>query len=503
MSFRSRSRLRALVVVLVSIAFAGLGDASLAQETTAPSSEVTLAGVEIGPCGALQEGTDTAETLTGTADGDRIKGAGGADMLVGLDKADCLRGGDQRDVLEGGDGSDRLIGSQAGDRMLARDGARDVVRCGRGHDVAVLDRRDRFKGCEEVSRRPPESDPDDGGGEPPPGEDPPPDGPPPDDPPPDDGAFTVPASVPSGCSSDATRQILSWIASVPDGSTVRFDADACYRIEGTLELRNRNLTIDGNGSTFRSLNAPDDQRALWRAWDSSISFRDMTIDGSYADGGVHDVDLQHAHAIDLRGTDGVVENVSMSDLAGDCVYFGLGADRSSGAVRDSSCRRVGRNAVSVTAGDDIRVERMTTDRIGFIAFDVEPNSGPGWGSSRVTFDSNTIGSYYLYAWAVIGGAPISDQSFTNNRVTGRGLRIAALYPDHRPQRLTVTGNTSDTKQSPAAMDFYGVDGLTVKNNTVPMTSGTMAGVETSCRVDVSGNAYPGGSREVSISHPAC
>ena len=88
----------------------------------------------------------------------------------------------------------------------------------------------------------------------------------------------------------------------------------------------------------------------------------MTIVGSYANGGVHTESLQHAHGIDLRGTHGVVENVSMSDLAGDCVYFGLGASRSSGDVRDSSCRRIGRNAVSVTAGDDIRVARVTTDR---------------------------------------------------------------------------------------------------------------------------------------------
>ena len=123
----------------------------------------------------------------------------------------------------------------------------------------------------------------------------------------------------------------------------------------------------------------------------------------------------------------VIENVSMSDVAGDCVYFGLGADRSSGAVRDSSCRRTSRNGVSVTAGDDILVERTTTNKIGHIVFDVEPNSGRGnWGSCRVTFDSNTIRTYWLYAWTVIPNAPICDQAFTNNRVVGQGLAIAAI-----------------------------------------------------------------------------
>jgi hypothetical protein len=172
-------------------------------------------------------------------------------------------------------------------------------------------------------------------------------------------------------------------------------------------------------------------------------------------------------------------------------------------VRDSSCRRIGRNAVSVVAGDDIRVERVTTDRIGFTVFDVEPNTWAGNGSSGVVFDSNTIGSYHLYAWAVIGDAPTSDQAFTNNQVVGQGLRIAALRPTFRPQRLTVTGNTSDTPQGSPAMDFNGVGGLTVSGNTVPLTSGTMASVDGACGVDVSGNTYPGGSGEVSITNPSC
>jgi hypothetical protein len=317
--------------------------------------------------------------------------------------------------------------------------------------------------------------------------------------------YTVPSSVPSGCSSDATSKILSWIASVPNNSTLRFGASACYRIEGTLELKNRNLSFDGNGATFKSLNPPSAQRAMWRVWDSTVTLRNMTIVGSYANGGVIDRSLQWAHGIDLRGTDAVVENVAMSDLAGDCVYFGLGADRSSGAVRDSSCRRIGRNAVSVTAGDDILVERTTTNKIGHIVFDVEPNTGSGnWGSCRVTFDSNTIRTYWLYAWTVIGShAPICDQAFTNNRVIGQGLRIAAIRPTFRPQRLTVTGNTSDTPQGPPAMEFNGVDGLTVSGNTVPLTSGTMAQVDGSCNVSVSGNSYPGGSQEASITNPTC
>ena len=53
------------------------------------------------------------------------------------------------------------------------------------------------------------------------------------------------------------------------------------------------------------------------------------------------------------------------------------------------------------------------------------------------------------------------------------------------------------------MEFDGVDGLTVTGNTVPLTGGTMASVNSSCNVSVTGNSYPGGSEEASITGPTC
>lgn len=319
-------------------------------------------------------------------------------------------------------------------------------------------------------------------------------------------SYEVPPTVAGDCSVDVTNALLSWIGTVPNNSTLVFEPGACYRIEGTLEFRNRSgLTFEGNGATFQSFDAPDDQRALWRAVDSaSIAFRNMTIKGSYANGGLHDPNTQHAHGIDLRGTGAEVANVMVSDVAGDCVYFGLGytsaLNRSSGSVADSSCLRIGRNAVSVTAGNDIRVERVTTDRVGFIVFDVEPNIGPGWGAQRVTFDNNTIGNYYLYAYAIVENSSIVDQTFSNNRI-GVGRYLAGVVNPGgsiRPTNVTIRGNSLTSPQSSPAMEFRLVDGLTVTGNMVPMAGGTMATVEGSCSVDVSGNSYPGGTSEVLI-----
>ena len=248
--------------------------------------------------------------------------------------------------------------------------------------------------------------------------------------------YDPPASIVKDCSVDVTSQLLSWISSVPNGSTLSFAPGGCYRIEGVLQMRGRSgLTFDGNGALFRSFNAPDDQRSMWRVVDlSGIAFFDMTLRGSYQNGGVFNSSLQHAHGIDLRGTSAEIANVTATDLAGDCFYFGLGYSsaltRSSGSVHDSVCSRTGRNGVSITAGNDIRIERVSTDAIGFTAFDVEPNSAPGFGSSRVTVTNNTIGSYYLYAWALVDMQSKMRQSPTRHSRTTALRRTKAFGSLH-------------------------------------------------------------------------
>jgi hypothetical protein len=321
----------------------------------------------------------------------------------------------------------------------------------------------------------------------------------------------VPAGIATDCSTDVTAALLSWFRSIPDGTTLLFGAGRCYRIEGTLEVRGRSgLVFDGNGSTFRSTTPPADQRAVWRAIDSrGLVFRNMTITGSYASGGTFTASLQHAHGIDLRGTSAQVAAVSISDVAGDCVYFGLGysaATRSSGAVTGSTCRRTGRNGIAVSAGDDIQIAGNRLDAIGLNATDIEPNQGAGWGSSRVVVDSNTIGRYKLYAFALVLNAPLSEQSFTRNRIQGQGLRIGLVDPgrtSYRAASVTISGNVSDTAQWAPAVEGTSIDGLSVTGNTVPMSGGTMATVTDSCRVSVTGNSYPGGTAQVAVSSPSC
>ncbi|HEX3278888.1 MAG TPA: hypothetical protein VHR40_10230 [Thermoleophilaceae bacterium] len=127
-------------------------------------------------CGLTLRATDSG--LRGTTGGDRMFGTANDDQLVARAGDDCLSGGPGNDLLSagagddradggpgadvlngdagqdsliGGSGRDRLYGGPDADRIDARDGKRDVVRCGSGRDRARVDRFDSVSGCERVT----------------------------------------------------------------------------------------------------------------------------------------------------------------------------------------------------------------------------------------------------------------------------------------------------------------------------------------------------------------
>jgi Ca2+-binding RTX toxin-like protein len=91
-------------------------------------------------------GTPGDDRLLGTPRADALRGLGGHDRLVSGRGGDFLQGGGGRDTHDAGPGADLVATSY--------DGARDVVRCGPGLDVANADLRDVVaRDCELVGRR--------------------------------------------------------------------------------------------------------------------------------------------------------------------------------------------------------------------------------------------------------------------------------------------------------------------------------------------------------------
>lgn len=109
------------------------------------------------------KGTSKADVICGLAGNDRLNGRGGNDVLVGGDGKDRISGGGGRDVLYGNGGRDHLAGNGGRDRVygnlgndrliLSRDKRRgDRANGGKGRDRASVNRGDRVRAVERVSR---------------------------------------------------------------------------------------------------------------------------------------------------------------------------------------------------------------------------------------------------------------------------------------------------------------------------------------------------------------
>jgi Ca2+-binding RTX toxin-like protein len=108
-------------------------------------------------------GSDGADTLYGAGGKDKLRGGGGNDWLFGGGGNDSLSGEDGKDALDGGKGNDKLTGGRdvnsykggsGDDAISARNKKKDTIDCGAGKkDKATVDKIDKVKGCEKVSRK--------------------------------------------------------------------------------------------------------------------------------------------------------------------------------------------------------------------------------------------------------------------------------------------------------------------------------------------------------------
>jgi hypothetical protein len=76
-------------------------------------------------------------------------------FALGTPGDDLLSGGPKGDYLIGRRGHDTIKGDGGGDFLIARDHTRDLVRCGRGSDIAKVDRVDQLHRCEDVRTKGP------------------------------------------------------------------------------------------------------------------------------------------------------------------------------------------------------------------------------------------------------------------------------------------------------------------------------------------------------------
>jgi uncharacterized repeat protein (TIGR01451 family) len=120
----------------------------------APPPAATPPTTVIPPIGTTKSGSPSADTMRGAGGPDTFRGLGGPDRLYGGSGNDRLFGGAGNDRLFGGAGRDLLDGGPGNDTITARDKTVDTIRCGRGRDTVIADRKDKIsRDCEIVRRR--------------------------------------------------------------------------------------------------------------------------------------------------------------------------------------------------------------------------------------------------------------------------------------------------------------------------------------------------------------
>jgi uncharacterized protein YjdB len=335
-------------------------------------------------------------------------------------------------------------------------------------------------------------------------------------------AFIVPASIDGTGTKDVTAEINAWIASVPDGNTLRFRNGARYRIEGTILLEERNgLTVEGEGAEFfvtvihpipnptsSSQRKVNRTRSHWSVQGGSdIVVRNLSIVGPHPAAGTGSAayvsDLEAQHGFDIGGVKGItLDNVRVTDVFGDFVYLSRWQTDSNwvdGAIiQNSHFERNGRQGVGITGARNVLFEGNWIGEVRRSVFDIEPNTERG-GAENITIRNNTIGEARLRYLAAHGRAGRVANIVIEGNQGRKAMNITVESPvgSRRGPFRIVNNRASEGYGTPRGflMRFVRVDGLEISRNRNPLQSGRdMRGVtaEESCDVDIQDNEFPGG-----------
>jgi len=321
---------------------------------------------------------------------------------------------------------------------------------------------------------------------------------------------TVPTSIDDTGATDVTNALQTFIDQTDNGTEIRFQRDASYRVEGTLFVTDKTLTFDGEGSTFFATTRGTLERSLW--WISSgggIIFRNLTVRGANPYNGLSDKAYNPAlakqHGFRIEGVNGIeLDHVTVTNVYGDFVYVARYATIPSTNVwiHDSTFISSGRQGISLIATDGVIIERNSFSEIRRGTIDLEPD-GPNQSATNIFVLNNVIGSGRLLFVASHGKGPVDGIVISGNRLHGHALTIDDVPPiGERRANWIITNNTSDTPSSQRPIRFVNTDGLLVTGNTqrVPATVASVE-LDNDCGAQISKNVF--GTTKMIQQGPTC
>lgn len=227
--------------------------------------------------------------------------------------------------------------------------------------------------------------------------------------------YPVPAAIAADCSADVTQALQEWIASVPDHSTLIFQAGACYNIDGGLLIDDRHgLVFEGNGATFRvfSRGAPERSNWIFRGG-SNLTLREITVVGANPHAGTseaaYDPAVEWQHGFRLRGVQGaLLERLKAYDVYGDFINLSHdgrvarpGPPNRDITIRQGHFERNGRMGISITHGERIWIQDNYLGGVRMFGVDLELNDDREVGRDLYV-ERNTFGPSYQGFFAAMG-----------------------------------------------------------------------------------------------------
>ncbi|HEX9711910.1 MAG TPA: right-handed parallel beta-helix repeat-containing protein [Actinomycetota bacterium] len=311
------------------------------------------------------------------------------------------------------------------------------------------------------------------------------------------GGVYGPPNVASNCSIDVSAQLNTWMASIPDNSTIIFEPDGCYLVQDRLSLTDRRtLLIDGQGSLFRRTEL---STGLWlepntggnRHWrfygGSDITVRNIAVEGTNIDdpncSGVvgaeygapgyacYVVNMEFEHGMSFHGIQGLrVDNVQTISTWGDGLYFGpyQGLATKNATITNVQIDLNGRQGIALSGADSILFDDVSILHSRRAGFDLEP---PPSYVRNIEIRNSYINSFLL-AFASAGRGDVSNIYIHHNTIDASGIPLVYVNASDGTRRYNwrIEYNTSlRPRGSPqATMLFSNVTGVIVRGNTWPV-----------------------------------
>lgn len=331
----------------------------------------------------------------------------------------------------------------------------------------------------------------------------------------------VPVSIDPTCGIGVSTALNSWIAAQPDGSTLLFPPDSCYKLTGDagLNLTDRHsLTLIGTNVTLqlRTTGVSTFSSAFFMLRSTDIIIRGFAVDGGNQFTGtpnsVGSVNERMNAAVIYSGSKRIeFDRVAWDNLRG----FGPLISSNEGTawpediwIHDSFIRG-GEMGIGVIAVRRLKVERTTINDSVYSAFDFEPDThsagpngepGAGGGYDQVLLSDNDITRYawgqVLTSWFVAGvpSAAVMNTAFMrgltivgnrihfgpatadNGNADGLGGMGIRMDGSNRKTDLVIKDNVSDDddtrSSSRSVMQLANVMNLTVTGNRQPIVNGS-------------------------------